>query len=63
MIELQNMSFRYKGIEQEPVLKEVDLMIKEGEWVSVLGPSGSGKTTLLNIIGGLQRPTAGTICI
>ena len=55
------MSFRYKGIEKEPVLKEVDLTIKEGEWVSVLGPSGSGKTTLLNIIGGLQRPTAGTI--
>ena len=61
MIELQNMSFRYKGIEQEPVLKEVDLTIKEGEWVSVLGPSGSGKTTLLNIIGGLERPTAGRI--
>ena len=61
MIELQNISFRYRGIEQEPVLKELDLTIKEGEWVSVLGPSGSGKTTLLNIIGGLQRPTAGTI--
>lgn len=61
MIELQNISFRYKGIEQEPVIKEVDLTIKEGEWVSVLGPSGSGKTTLLNIIGGLERPTAGAI--
>lgn len=61
MIELQNISFQYKGIEQEPVLKVVDLTIKEGEWVSVLGPSGSGKTTLLNIIGGLERPTTGTI--
>lgn len=61
MIELENISFRYKGVEQEPVLKEVDLTIKEGEWVSILGPSGSGKTTLLNIMGGLQRPTTGAI--
>lgn len=42
-------------------LRGVDLAIPEGEILALLGPSGSGKSTLLNIIGGLDRPTAGTI--
>ena len=40
-------------------LRNVDLDIYEGEFVVLLGPSGSGKSTLLNILGGLDRPTAG----
>ena len=42
-------------------LRGVDLAIPEGEVLVFLGPSGSGKSTLLNIIGGLDRPTAGTL--
>lgn len=40
-------------------LREIDLDIREGEFVVLLGPSGSGKSTLLNILGGLDAPTSG----
>ncbi len=43
------------------VLKDVSIDIAKGEFLSMVGPSGSGKTTLLNLIGGLDRPTSGTI--
>ncbi len=41
----------------------IDLTIVKGEYVSIMGPSGSGKTTLFNIVGGLTKPTAGTVYI
>ena len=41
----------------------IDLTILKGEYVSIMGPSGSGKTTLFNIVGGLTKPTAGTVYI
>ena len=44
-------------------LRGVDLVLMAGEFTSMAGPSGSGKTTLLNIIGGLDRPTSGTVHI
>ncbi|TCP30586.1 putative ABC transport system ATP-binding protein [Scopulibacillus darangshiensis] len=44
-------------------LDDIDLEIKEGEFVGVMGPSGSGKTTLLNILSTIDQPTAGSIFI
>lgn len=44
-------------------LEDINLEIPRGELVSIVGPSGSGKSTLLNLIGGLDRPTTGTITL
>lgn len=62
------MSFiKIEGISKEyettKALNSVDCRIDTGEWVSIMGPSGSGKSTLLNIIGGLDRPSAGRVII
>lgn len=46
-----------------PVLREVDLFAREGEFVTIIGPSGCGKSTLLNLLSGLQQPASGEIRI
>jgi len=44
-------------------LKGIDLSVTKGEYLSIMGPSGSGKTTLFNMIGGLDKPTKGSVKI
>lgn len=62
LAELRGVSRTYqKGKETVEVLHELDLDIPEGDFVAIMGPSGSGKTTLLNMLGGLDRPTSGTV--
>ena len=55
-------SFR-RGAEEIHVLANLDLEVKRGEFLALMGPSGSGKSTLLNLIGGLDRASAGTVQI
>ena len=50
-----------RGSERIDVLQGVDMDVPEGDFVALMGPSGSGKTTLLNLIGGLDRPSQGTL--
>ncbi|WP_405051253.1 ABC transporter ATP-binding protein [Schlesneria sp. DSM 10557] len=61
-VEVQDVhkSFR-RGSELLDVLNGLNLVVQQGEFVSLMGPSGSGKTTLLNLIAGLDRPTSGSI--
>ena len=63
MISLRGVSKRFEGKRQVIALDSVDLEIGKGEMVSMVGPSGSGKSTLLNLIGGLDRASAGEIRI
>jgi putative ABC transport system ATP-binding protein len=62
MIEISNLIKKYYvGMPNElTILKNINLSIKEGQFISVVGASGSGKSTLMNIIGALDRPTEGT---
>ena len=64
VIEIKNLNKTYKlGDLDVEVLKDIDLTVEKGEFASIMGPSGSGKSTLLYLIGGLDKPTTGSIKI
>ena len=53
----------HRGSEDIHVLKQLRLQVPAGEFLALMGPSGSGKSTLLNLVGGLDRPTRGTVSV
>jgi putative ABC transport system ATP-binding protein len=63
VILLDHVSKHFEGRRRVTALDDVNVDISRGELVSIVGPSGSGKSTMLNLIGGLDRPTAGHITL
>ena len=64
MIKINSLSKEYvMGDNKLLAINNVDVLIKEGEFVSIMGPSGSGKSTLMNILGCLDLPTTGSYCL
>ncbi|AGK99476.1 ABC transporter ATP-binding protein [Clostridium pasteurianum] len=64
IIEAKDLNKTYKlGTQEVEILKNINLTIERGEFVSIMGPSGSGKSTLLYLLGGLDKPTSGSVKI
>ncbi len=60
VLRIEKITKEYNG---KDIIKDIDLYLKRGEFVSILGPSGCGKSTLFNVIGGLLKPEAGKVFI
>ena len=58
LVKIQHVSFKYHT---QPVLEDITLEIKRGDFLGIIGPNGSGKTTLLKIILGLLKPNSGSV--
>jgi len=64
LIDLQGVFKSYEtGAGEVPVLNDINLKVREGEFISVVGPSGSGKSTMLNMVTGIDRPTDGEVFV
>ena len=64
ILKCENVSKVYgKGETEVKALDNVSFTVEKGEFVSIIGPSGSGKSTLLHILGGVDKPSTGKVCI
>lgn len=64
VIKLEKVSKTYgSGAAEAKAVSEVSMTVERGSWVAIMGPSGHGKSTLLQLIGGLDRPSAGRIVL
>ena len=64
IIEVKDLNKKFVNGKQEAhILKNINLTVEKGEFVSIMGPSGSGKSTLLYLLGGLDKPTTGSVKI
>ena len=60
ILELKDVSMVYGTVH---ALRDINLAVREGEWLAIMGPSGSGKTTMMNIIGCMDKPSFGTVVL
>jgi putative ABC transport system ATP-binding protein len=60
LLELKDISKVYGTLK---ALQDINLSIKQGEWLAIMGPSGSGKTTMMNIIGCMDKPSSGSVIL
>jgi putative ABC transport system ATP-binding protein len=64
LVEIEHLSKAYvRGEQVVPVLTDINLVIREGDFVAMMGPSGSGKSTLLNLIAGIDKPDSGRLSV
>jgi putative ABC transport system ATP-binding protein len=60
LLELKDISKAYGNLK---ALRDINLTVKQGEWLAIMGPSGSGKTTMMNIIGCMDKPSTGEVIL
>ena len=63
VIDVKNLSFRYKESQEYYDVKDITFHVKRGEWLSIVGHNGSGKSTLLSILSTYNKPSKGNVFI